>query len=74
MNSPRSARTLAASIVGMREGTGRDASSRSGPMSGLMMQPGFEEPAMFKLPAYDPIGIAMLGFGILAIVALAFTF
>jgi hypothetical protein len=26
---------------------------------------------MFKQPAYDPIGIAMLGFGILAVAALA---
>jgi len=41
---------------------------------GVNDAPGLEEPAMFKLPAYDPVGIAMLGFGILAIVALAFTF
>jgi hypothetical protein len=27
---------------------------------------------MFKLPAYDPVGIATLGFGILVAVALAF--
>ena len=27
--------------------------------------------AMFKLPAYDPVGIATLGFGILVAVALA---
>jgi hypothetical protein len=33
-----------------------------------------EEPPMFKMPAYDPVGIAMLGFGILAVVALAFAF
>ena len=26
---------------------------------------------MFRLPAYDPIGIAVLGFGILAVAALA---
>ena len=24
---------------------------------------------MFRLPAYDPVGIAMLGFGILAVAA-----
>ncbi len=29
---------------------------------------------MFKLPAYDPVGITMQGFGILAVVALAFAF
>jgi hypothetical protein len=29
---------------------------------------------MFKMPAYDPVGIAMLGFGIVAVVALAFAF
>ena len=29
---------------------------------------------MFKLPAYDPVGIAILGFGVLAVVALAFAF
>jgi len=28
--------------------------------------------AMFKLPAYDPLVIAWLGFGILAVTALAF--
>lgn len=37
-------------------------------------EPGLEEPTMFKLPSYDPVGIAMLGFGILAVVALAFVF
>jgi hypothetical protein len=26
---------------------------------------------MFRQPAYDPVGIAMLGFGILAVAALA---
>jgi hypothetical protein len=30
--------------------------------------------AMFKLPAYDPVGIAMMAFGVLAVVALAFVF
>jgi len=34
--------------------------------------PRLEEPAMFKLSAYDPIGIALLGFGVLAVAALAF--
>jgi hypothetical protein len=34
-------------------------------------RPGLEEPAMFRVPAYDPVGIAMLGFGILAVAALA---
>jgi hypothetical protein len=29
---------------------------------------------MFKLPAYDPISIAVIGFGILAVVALALAF
>jgi hypothetical protein len=29
---------------------------------------------MFKLPAYDPVGIAILGFGVLAVVALTFAF
>jgi hypothetical protein len=41
-------------------------------MSGRVLEPGLEEPAMFKLPAYDPLVIAWLGFGILAITALAF--
>ena len=27
---------------------------------------------MFRLPAYDPVRLAMLGFGILAVVALTF--
>jgi len=30
--------------------------------------------AMFKVPAYDPIAIAIMCFGILIVVALAFTF
>ncbi len=44
------------------------------PFRGWLVNLGVEEPAMFKLPAYDPVGIAMLGFGILAVVALAFAF
>jgi hypothetical protein len=30
--------------------------------------------AMFKIPAYDPFAIAIMSFGILVVVALAFTF
>lgn len=31
--------------------------------------------AMFKVPAYDPVGIAIMGFGIIQlVVALAFVF
>jgi len=29
---------------------------------------------MFKVPAYDPIAIAIMGFGILIVVTLAFAF
>jgi hypothetical protein len=29
---------------------------------------------MFKLPAFDPVGIAIMGFGVLLMVALAFVF
>jgi hypothetical protein len=29
---------------------------------------------MFKMPAYDPVGITILGFGVLAVTALAFVF
>jgi hypothetical protein len=32
------------------------------------------EAAVFKLPAYDPVGIAVLGFGIVFAVALALVF
>ena len=32
------------------------------------------ESAMFKQYAYDPIGIAVMGFGILAVVALTMVF
>jgi len=28
---------------------------------------------MFKLPVFDPVGIAVMGFGILLLAALAFT-
>jgi hypothetical protein len=31
-------------------------------------------PAMFMLPAYDPTAIAMLGFGVLAVLSLPFIF
>jgi hypothetical protein len=34
----------------------------------------FEGARMFKLPAYDPTAIAMLGFGILAALSLPFIF
>jgi hypothetical protein len=36
--------------------------------------PRLEEAAMFKLSAYDPIGIALLGFGVLAVAGLAFVY
>jgi hypothetical protein len=42
------------------------------PCRGELFEPGLEEPAMFKLPAYDPFVIAWLGIGVLAITALAF--
>ena len=29
---------------------------------------------MFKMPAYDPIGIEIIGFGVLLTLALAFVF
>ncbi len=29
---------------------------------------------MFQVPTYDPVGIAIMGFGILLVVALAFVF
>jgi hypothetical protein len=29
---------------------------------------------MFQVPAYDPVGIAIMGFGVLLAVALAFVF
>jgi len=32
------------------------------------------EAAVFKLPAYDPVGIAVMGFGIMFAVALALVF
>jgi len=41
---------------------------------GELLNPGLEEPAMFKLPAYDPVGIALLGFVVLAVAAMAFVY
>ena len=38
----------------------------------IFRSPTWRTPVMFKLPAYDPVVIAWLGFGILAITALAF--
>ncbi len=63
-------------IVGMRdlEGGARRLRAFYSPNSGRLVNPGLEEPAMFKLPAFDPVGIAVMGFGVLAIVALAFVF
>ena len=29
---------------------------------------------MFKLPKYDPVGIAIMGFGVVVVVALAFAY
>jgi len=29
---------------------------------------------MFKLPTYDPVGIAVMGFGVVLVVALAFAY
>jgi hypothetical protein len=29
---------------------------------------------MFKVPAYDPVGIAIMGFGVLLVAALAFVY
>ena len=56
-------------MVGMR--VGESGTRSAGFNSGCALKPGLEEPAMFRLPAYDPIGIAVLGFGILAVAALA---
>jgi hypothetical protein len=71
---PSLAATKRACIVGMRElDVERDKRSTS-PFRGRFVNPGLKEPTMFKLPAYDPVGIAMLGFGVLAVVALAFVF
>ena len=39
---------------------------------GVSFEPGLEEPAMFRLPAYDPVLIGWLGIGVLAVTALAF--
>ena len=38
------------------------------------MDPGLEEPAMFKLSKRDQVGIAVAGFGAPALVALALVF
>jgi hypothetical protein len=40
-------------------------------MSGEFLISGLEEPAMFRIPAYDPVVVAWLGVGILAVTALA---
>ena len=59
--------------VGMREwtterGLGRRSVS---PCRGELLSPAWRSPAMFKLPAYDPLVIAWLGIGVLAVTALA---
>ena len=56
-------------MVGMR--VGESGTLRSFRRIQFGVKPGLEEPAMFRLPAYDPIGIFVLGFGILAVAALA---
>jgi hypothetical protein len=56
--------------VGMREWiTERGLGRRS--VSPCRVEPGLEEPAMFRLPAYDPLVIAWVGIGVLAVTALA---
>ena len=57
-------------IEGMRDlecGTRPPCAFRAA-ISGKTFAPGLEEPPMFKMPAYDPVGIAILGFGVLAVV------
>lgn len=63
-------------IVGMRdlERGARVCARPAGSFRGRLVNPGLEEPAMFKLPAFDPVGIAVMGFGILAILAMALVF
>jgi hypothetical protein len=60
-----------AALVGMRVGQSGAMPKSRRIQFGVHFKPGLEEPAMFRLPAYDPLGIAMLGFGILAVAALA---
>jgi hypothetical protein len=58
-------------MVGMRVGESGTLRSFRRIQFGVDFTTLLEEPAMFRLPAYDPVGIAMLGFGILAVAALA---
>ena len=64
----------AAYSLGMREWiTERGIGLRSvPPFRGEFLSPARRSPAMFKLPAYDPLVIAWLGIGVLAVAALAF--
>jgi hypothetical protein len=39
---------------------------------GVIFELGLEEPAMFRLPAYDPVVIAWVGIGLLAVATLVF--
>jgi hypothetical protein len=62
-------------IVGMRKFLSLESDHRSTASArGAITSPGLEEPAMFKLSAYDPVGIAIFAFGIVAVVALAFAY
>ena len=62
-------------VVGMRRGSERcRAIGALSSQSGNCVGPGSEDSAMFKVSAYDPVGLAVLGFGIVAVVALAFAF
>ena len=59
--------------MGMREWfTERGFGLRSVALRRVIFGPGLEEPAMFRIPAYDPVIVAWLGIGILAVTALAF--
>jgi hypothetical protein len=59
--------------MGMREWmTERGFNALCLATSGSVFEPGLEEPAMFRLPAYDPVLIGWLGIGVLAVTALAF--
>ncbi len=59
-------------VCGSRAKDCRVEQAISGTKTGLVHE--LESLAMFKIPAYDPVGIAMMGFGVLLVLALTFAF
>jgi len=61
-------------VVHLSSAAPSPAASNSGGESNFSKSDGRGRPSTFKMPAYDPVPIAVMGCGILLVAALAFAF